>query len=339
LSELSGRRLAESLIARADAVVHNFLPARAVMFGLDPVSVKRLNPGAVVCAVSAFGSAGPEAGTPGYDLIAQATAGLLALAARPGQDVPVRLGGIPLADFTTGLLATIAVLSGLIDARRNGGGGEAEGSDFEVSLLGASLALQAQQLSAADVRQLPQRLDKATMQEQAETRAAAAALEPYYRCYETADVFIAVACLDVAQRRRMLELLGLEDPFVENPQRPPADEAERAAREALVAEVEVRLRAAPAASWLVRFSKAGVPAAEVLTTGEAAASEQASANGLVLTMNQPGLGPMCFLGGVLKQAGEPLVTAQPAPQAGEHQAEVEALAGVGLGSGERAALP
>jgi crotonobetainyl-CoA:carnitine CoA-transferase CaiB-like acyl-CoA transferase len=339
LSEASGRVLAEGLIARADAIVHNFLPQRAVAFGLDAASVKRLNPRVVVCTVSAFGSVGPEAGTPGYDLIAQASSGLLALAARPGQQVPERVGGIPLADFTTGLLATVAVLSGLIDRERRGDDdSEATVSDFEVSLLGASLTLQAQQISAGSTVEA-QRLDREASHEQATARAAAAKLEPYYRCYETADVFVAVACLDVAQRLRMLGLLGLQDPWVENPQRLPVDSEERATREALVTEVEKRLRGASAAAWLERFSKAGVPAAEVMSTTAAADSEQALANGLVLTLDQPGLGPMRFLGGVLKQGGEPLMTRRPAPRAGEHQRESETLAGVsGAATDEWAAL-
>jgi crotonobetainyl-CoA:carnitine CoA-transferase CaiB-like acyl-CoA transferase len=338
LSDPAGLAVAEGLIARADAIVHNFLPARATAFGLDATSVKRLNPGAVVCTVSAFGSVGPKAGEPGYDLIAQAFAGLLALSARPGQDVPQRLGGIPLADFTTGLLATIAVLSGLIDRHRHGGDIKSP-FDFEVSLLGASLALQAQQLSAADST-MPPPLDRQAMQEQAAVRDAASELEPYYRCYETADAFIAVACLDVAQRRRMLGQMGLQDPFVENPQRPPVDARERAARKALVTQVEARFRAASAASWLERFAKAGVPAAEVLTTAAAAASAQALANGLVLTLDQPGVGPMRFLGGVMKRGGEPLVTPRRAPRAGEHQRELETLAGANAGAPDgRAAVP
>ena len=142
LASPEGRELAAGLIARADAVVHNFLPSRAEAFGLDAATVKRLNDRAVVCAISAFGSVGPEAGTPGYDLIAQAVAGLLAAAAHPGQQVPERLGRMPLADFTTGLLAAVAVLSGLLQRQRTPGA-----PDFEVSLLGASLTLQAQQLA------------------------------------------------------------------------------------------------------------------------------------------------------------------------------------------------
>jgi crotonobetainyl-CoA:carnitine CoA-transferase CaiB-like acyl-CoA transferase len=321
LASPEGRELAAGLIARADAVVHNFLPARAEAFGLDAATVKRLNERAVVCAISAFGSVGPEAGTPGYDLIAQAVAGLLAAAAHPGQQVPERLGRMPLADFTTGLLAAVAVLSGLLQRQRTPGA-----HDFEVSLLGASLTLQAQQLATDQETGPSRRFDAQAMREQTAARAAAAELEPFYRCYQTADAFIAVGCLDVAQRRRLLATLDLTDPYVENPQRPAVDERERSARAALVRQIESRLRGGPAAEWIARFTAAGVPVAEVRTLDAAAASAQARANGLVIALDQPGLGPTRLLGGVVKQGGEPLVTPRRAPDLGEHQQELERLA-------------
>ncbi len=333
LSDPEGRRLAERLIAGADAVVHNFVPARAAAFGLDAASVERLNPKAVVCAVSAFGTDGPEAGAPGYDLIAQAITGLLALGARPGQEVPERVGGIPLADFTAGLLAAVAILSGLVERFRRGaaGGPTTSPGAFEVSLLGACLTLQAQELPAIGHNEIPARLDAATLGEMSTARAAARAIEPYYRCYATADAFVAVGCLDVAQRRKFLRVLGLEDPMVANPQLPPADEEERATRLAFTRQVEAALAAAPAAEWLLRFADAGVPAAELRSTAAAVASEQAAANGLVVTLDQPGIGPLRLLGGVVKRGGEPLLAERAVPLLGEHQSELDPEQGAGGG--------
>lgn len=326
LSTPAGRRLAERLIAGADAVVHNFVPARAAAFGLDAETVGRLNPDAVVCAISAFGTSGPEAGAPGYDLIAQAITGLLALGLRPGMDVPERVGGIPLADFTAGLLATVAILSGLVERHRNRPADDSSprpNSAFEVSLLGACLTLQAQELPAVPHDLVPGRLDAATLGAMAAERTAARAIEPYYRCYATADAYVAVGCLDVSQRRRFLEVLGLEDPYVANPQLPPASEEERSRRLAFARRVEGIVAALPAAEWLRRFAEASVPAAELRSTGAAAASEQAGANGLVVTVDQPGIGPIRVLGGIVKRGGEPLLADGPVPLLGEHQGELD----------------
>ncbi len=329
LSQAAGRRLAAGLIAQADALVHNFVPEKASLFGLDDASLQAQNAELVVCSISAYGTAGPLAGAPGYDLIAQAASGLLALNAQPGQRAPERPAGIPLTDFTAGLLTAVAVLSGLIDRGRRRPERPApapgDGLAFEVSLLGAALTLQAQELPR-ETSAPAARVDRATLRKQAALRARISAIEPYYRCYETADSFMALACLDVAQRRAVLDVLDLQDPYVENPQRPPVDEQEKKNRVALVQQVEERMRALTSCEWVKRLTDAGIPAAEVVTTAAAATSEQAKANRLVITLDQPGLEQLRFLGGVVKQNGEALVVQEPAPWPGEHQHQVEELA-------------
>lgn len=84
----AGRRVSAQLIRGADAVVHNCLPEPARRFGLDRRSVLALNPRCVCVNVSAFGSAGPDAERPAYDLISQALSGLLAAQPRVGYEVP-----------------------------------------------------------------------------------------------------------------------------------------------------------------------------------------------------------------------------------------------------------
>ena len=100
-----------------------------------------------VC-VSAFGSDGPDADRPAYDLIGQALSGLLLADPRAGDPVPRRTGGLALADFTAGLLAALAVAAGLLGRRERA-------AELEVSLLGAALALQAQRFVAVDGRDEP----------------------------------------------------------------------------------------------------------------------------------------------------------------------------------------
>ena len=141
----AGRARSRALIAGADALVHNCLPERARRFGLDRESVAEVNPRCVTVCVSAFGSTGPDADRPAYDLIGQALSGLLAADPSPGEPIPRRAGGLALADFTAGLLAALAVTAGLV------GRGE-RAAELEVSLLGAALALQVQRFVAVNGR-------------------------------------------------------------------------------------------------------------------------------------------------------------------------------------------
>ena len=110
-----------SLIRSADAVLHDFPAARAERFGLDARASRDTNPDAVWCCVSALGSDGPEAALTAFDLVAQALSGLLFANAQSSVAVPQRAGGIAMADFTAGLLATIAVLTGLLGRERRDG--------------------------------------------------------------------------------------------------------------------------------------------------------------------------------------------------------------------------
>ena len=227
LKTKAGRAGSHELIATSDALVHNCLPERARRFGLDREGVQAVNPRCVTVSVSAFGSSGPDADRPAYDLIGQALSGLLTSDPRAGDTVPRRPGGLALADFTAGLLAALAVAAGLL-----GRGDQAP--ELEVSLLGAALALQAQRFVAVDGRDGapggPAFADRAGLEARADRVASSEALDPYYRAHACADGFIALACLNTEQRRQVCGLLGLEDPWVENPQAEPAARPSSAAR-------------------------------------------------------------------------------------------------------------
>ncbi|MHB1571396.1 MAG: CaiB/BaiF CoA transferase family protein [Solirubrobacteraceae bacterium] len=326
LKDERGRAASRSLIATADAVLHNFPAARATRFGLDRESVREVNPGAVWCCVSALGSDGPEAALPAFDLVAQALSGLLLANAQGSETVPRRAGGIAMADFTAGLLAAVAVLAGLVSRSREGAA-----AGVEVSLLGAALAVQAQRFVSVQPldearRQArlggPDLATRADLEQHALAQRAADELEPYYRAYAAADGYFVLACLHEGQRRAAASVLGLEDPWAANPQAPPADEVQRERRLALVAEFERRLAAGSAHAWVARFRGAGVPAAEVRILDQLFEHEQAVANGLVQTAQRDGVGAVKLLGSLFKIDGAVTTPRAAIPGLGEHTEEV-----------------
>ena len=76
-----GGEVARKLLERADVVVDNFLPAHRAQLGLD--RVREINPCAIHCSIAGYDSDGANAATPGYDLLAQAAAGLMAITGEP----------------------------------------------------------------------------------------------------------------------------------------------------------------------------------------------------------------------------------------------------------------
>jgi crotonobetainyl-CoA:carnitine CoA-transferase CaiB-like acyl-CoA transferase len=298
-----GRAHSHDLVATADALVHNCLPDRAREFGLDRETVRAVNPRCVIVCVSAFGSDGPDSNRPAYDLIGQALSGLLVADPRPGDTVPRRTGGLALADFTAGLLAALSVTAGLL-------GREETAQQFEVSLLGAALALQAQRF--VSVEGIDDGAPAMTIE----------ALDPYYRAHACADGFVALACLNVVQRLRVCELLDLRDPFVDNPQAPPADEPERERRAAHVRAVEAGFARLSVREAVAALADRRVPASEVRALGQLFDDPQALANGLVQTVDQPGVGAVRLLGSLFKVDGAATAAGRPAPSLDEHGAEL-----------------
>jgi crotonobetainyl-CoA:carnitine CoA-transferase CaiB-like acyl-CoA transferase len=118
LRKPEGRQLFLRLAERADAVVENFrsgwLSAQRV--GADAIQAR--NPRCVVASLSGFGATGPRAGQISYDIVAQASGGLLAMTGFPGGP-PVRGGGA-LADFIGGLYLALGVTAALLERERSG---------------------------------------------------------------------------------------------------------------------------------------------------------------------------------------------------------------------------
>jgi crotonobetainyl-CoA:carnitine CoA-transferase CaiB-like acyl-CoA transferase len=107
-----GRELLKKLAAKCDIVVENFRPGTLEKWGLGYEALKRLNRGAILVRISAFGQDGPMRLQPGFARIAHAFSGLTYLAGLPG-GVPVVPGSTSLADYMSGMYGAIGALVAL----------------------------------------------------------------------------------------------------------------------------------------------------------------------------------------------------------------------------------
>jgi len=312
LKTADGLETSSRLLRAADIVLHNFPRERASRFGLAWEEVHAAQPALVVGRVSSFGASGPLADAPAYDLVAQARAGLLTAHASPGDDVPVRAGGIPMADLTAGFLLATGVLSALVRARDTG-----QGDLVDVSLLAAAMAVQLQDLVwlAGDSETAPLRADRAHLAARGAEIASGLAMNPYYRCFEASDGFVAVACLNLAQRRAFLELFGLEDATIDAPDLVPDDPVALAGKEKLTAVVAGAFAERSVAEWIAMLGSAGVPCGPVQQREALASDPQVVAEGLVGRVSQPGLGEVELLSPFVRVGGESRA-ASPAPALG-----------------------
>ena len=113
-----GRELFLRLVERADVVVENFRSGWLAGQGLGAAAIQARNPRCVVASLSGFGATGPRAGQASYDIVAQATGGLLAMTGF--EDGPPVRGGGALADFIGGLYLALGIAAALLERERSG---------------------------------------------------------------------------------------------------------------------------------------------------------------------------------------------------------------------------
>lgn len=102
-----------ALLAEADVVVDNFRPGTLERRGIDPAQHCATSPRLVWCTITGFGR---ETNRPGYDFVAQAECGWMAITGEP-DGAPMKVG-VALADVVAGKDAAVAILAALVGRDR-----------------------------------------------------------------------------------------------------------------------------------------------------------------------------------------------------------------------------
>ena len=332
------REIVYRLLDDTDVVIVNARPDVGAKLGIDYETLSAKRPGLVYCDNTAFGRNGPDSHRPGYDLIAQAVTGLMASEAKLDDGIPLRIQSTPLADFATGLAMAWGICAALFHRERTG-----RGQVVESTLLGTTLAFQTMvftQVEAVDrgpregflntlerLRGSGAPFDE-IIEEYRRQRSPWRERDPFYRAYRAGDGVIVVACLSQRLRRRLLDVLGLNDPRFE-PGFDPGSEDIDALDVGLTEQARGLFRTKTVAEWLEAFDQAGVPAAPVYFPDELLSDEQVLANDLVVELEHSIAGPVKMVGPILKMGDAPLSATRASPALGEHTTEILGQLGYG----------
>ena len=142
MGQPEGQALIRELAAQSDILVENFKRGGLARKGLDYTTLEAINPGLIYCSITGFGQTGPMAALAGYDYLIQAQGGLMSITGaadgEPGAG-PQRVG-MAVADLTTGMNATIAILGALHHRHLTG-----EGQYIDMALLDVQVSWLANQ--------------------------------------------------------------------------------------------------------------------------------------------------------------------------------------------------
>ena len=171
-----GKEAFLKLVEKADILIENFRPGVMDKLGLGYDRLKEINPRLIYGAVSGFGSYGPYAMRPGYDIVSQAMGGLMSVTGAKGGE-PTRSGNA-MGDILGGMNLVIGVLAAVNYRNMTG-----KGQRVDISLVDSVVA----SLENAYVRyfkshELPVRNGNAY-----------ASIAPY-DAYHAKDGYVIIAC-------------------------------------------------------------------------------------------------------------------------------------------------
>ena len=293
LATADGRRAVEILAGRADVLVENFAPGALDRFGISLDALRRSNPRLVTASITGFGPVGPERSVTGFDLLAQAAAGLMSVTGDP--DGPPQKVGVAVSDIVSGCYLAVGVLASLAAREKTGRGGSVETDLFSSTLALLANYTQACLMSGIEAR----RFGKAHGQ-----------IVPY-QMFSTRNGELVLAVGTDRQYRNLCERV-LERPDLSADKRFSTNAARVENRASLIPVLESAFSGNTTEHWIDSCRKALVPAGPV--RGPLAAMESGQAEALGLVRNEQGFRAVAS---PIRIAGSDAPFRRP-PRLGEH---------------------
>lgn len=302
LKHPESRAVFADLVRQSDIVFENFSSGTMDRLGVGYRFVREVNPRAVYCALTGFGSdADGQASGKAFDAIIQALSGLMQTSGLP-DDPPVR-AGVTFGDLVTPLFGVIGGLAALRVAEQTG-----MGQFVDVSMLGALTSLVAcEPFDVLEQLGLPTR-----------TGPAIPRLAPF-GVFQARDGYVAICAHQDAFAKGVF--IAMAQPDLAADERFRTRDLRVKYVNELNALIEAWTRTIPLAELLAKLEAAGVPCAEVRDPQTAVRDPRVVARGETVPLVHPKFGSVADVYGMgfpVKFSASTVGYEQPPPEVGEH---------------------
>jgi crotonobetainyl-CoA:carnitine CoA-transferase CaiB-like acyl-CoA transferase len=302
---LRGAEVLHKLVSTADVFISN-QPAIASLQkrGIDPEALCAKHPRLIYCSITGYGFTGPKAGMPGYDILAQAEAGVMSFTGEPGGG-PLRYP-IAIADMTCGMYAAMGILAALFAREKTG-----RGQFIDMALFDSQLTWLANVGSSyLNANVVPKQWGNAHPN-----------IVPYEAYRGSDNKYFVVGAGTDALWKKFAQVLGVEND-IRIDERFETNAKRIKHREILVPLLQEVFQRQTAFTWLEKFSAAKIPAAPINTVAEAFADAQTHARGLIVQLEHPTLGAARSIANPIRFSDTPVSYRLPPPLLGEHTSAI-----------------
>ncbi|NSX03338.1 CaiB/BaiF CoA transferase family protein [Cupriavidus gilardii] len=303
LQSEDGLKLARELAARSDVVIQNFKVGGAEKLGLGYEQLAELNPRLVYCSISGYARFTPQAERPGYDLVVQGEAGVMATNGEAGQG-PLKFG-VAAVDMFTGMYSAQAILAALYARQSTGRGRHVQMALYDCGLMITSYYGMEALLQGED----PAKFGNAHP-----------SIVPY-GVFDAADGPLVITVGNNGQFQRFCrDVIGRPE-WAED-ERFATNTARSQHRDILLPQLRAALRQFTRADLLQRLAAAQIPCGEVLGMFEALQSQRTAQAGLLHRYEDSEAGTQAVLAPPYAIDGQRMPVRMPPPHMGEHTQEV-----------------
>src|SRR5262245_56719424 len=294
----SAREVFYKLVETADILVENYRPGVTKRLGIDYDTLSKINPRLIYASISGFGQTGPWSQRPGFDLIAQAMAGVMSITGHEGG--PPTKSGVPVSDIGCALFAVYGILSAFIGRAKTGRGQYVDASLFE-----AAIAFAIWDISEFwGTGRIPTPLGTANR------------FGAPNQAVKEKDTYFVMGANNNKLFEAFCDTIGRPDLFADV--RFATNSARLTNRLTLIAEMERSLAAKTAAEWIDALLAAGIPAGPILNYAETLSSEHTLARGAVMEIDHPVEGKVKSIGFPVRLSQSKQRVRMPPPLLGQH---------------------
>ena len=318
-NQANGLEALHKLIATADIFITNQPSLESLQKRkFDAPTLRERHPRLIYCSISGYGFSGPKAGSPGYDILAQAEAGLMSFTGDENSG-PMRYP-IAIADMTCGIYAAMGILAALFAREKTG-----QGQVLDMALFDSQLTWLANAGSSfLNAGITPRRWGNAHPN-----------IVPYEMFSGSDGVYFVIGVGTELLWQKFTTIIDTAtDLRCDSRFRTNAERIKH--RSELIPILQKAFNQKSACEWLECFATAGIPAAKINGVSEALNDIQATARGLVVQLEHPILGIVNSIANPMRLSDTPVTYRLAPPFLGEHTSQV--LQGLGYSAHDRQAL-